>query len=228
MASNAFRTASILRRAQLRLPPGARDARSWPTPNGAVLLISPADRLQPRAMTSASPRIAVLLPCYNEEAAIAATVAGLSRRAAGRDDLRLRQQQQRRHARRRGARRARSVRTERQQGKGHVVRRMFADIDADVYVMADGDLTYDPDRGAGDGRPARSPSSSTWSSAPADTSETRPIAAVTSLATSSSPGFFRACSGAASPTFSRATGCFRGASSKAFRCSRRGSRSRPR
>ena len=36
------------------------------------------------------------------------------------------------------------VRTERQQGKGHVVRRMFADIDADVYVMADGDLTYDP------------------------------------------------------------------------------------
>ena len=35
------------------------------------------------------------------------------------------------------------VRTERQQGKGHVVRRMFADVDADVYVMADGDLTYD-------------------------------------------------------------------------------------
>ena len=36
------------------------------------------------------------------------------------------------------------VRTERQQGKGHVVRRMFADIDADIYIMADGDLTYDP------------------------------------------------------------------------------------
>jgi len=36
------------------------------------------------------------------------------------------------------------VRCERQQGKGHVVRRMFADVDADVYVMADGDLTYDP------------------------------------------------------------------------------------
>jgi glycosyltransferase involved in cell wall biosynthesis len=36
------------------------------------------------------------------------------------------------------------VRSERQQGKGHVVRRMFADIDADLYVMADGDLTYDP------------------------------------------------------------------------------------
>ncbi len=36
------------------------------------------------------------------------------------------------------------VRTEKQQGKGHVVRRMFADIDADIYLMADGDLTYDP------------------------------------------------------------------------------------
>jgi glycosyltransferase involved in cell wall biosynthesis len=36
------------------------------------------------------------------------------------------------------------VRTERQQGKGNVVRRMFADVDADVYIMADGDLTYDP------------------------------------------------------------------------------------
>jgi hypothetical protein len=30
------------------------------------------------------------------------------------------------------------------QGKGHVVRRMFADVDADIYMMADGDLTYDP------------------------------------------------------------------------------------
>jgi glycosyltransferase involved in cell wall biosynthesis len=36
------------------------------------------------------------------------------------------------------------VRSERQQGKGNVVRRMFADVDADIYVMADGDLTYDP------------------------------------------------------------------------------------
>src|SRR5690606_22339390 len=35
------------------------------------------------------------------------------------------------------------VRTERMQGKGNVVRRMFADVDADVYVMADGDATYD-------------------------------------------------------------------------------------
>jgi glycosyltransferase involved in cell wall biosynthesis len=35
------------------------------------------------------------------------------------------------------------VRSERMQGKGNVVRRMFADVDADIYVMADGDATYD-------------------------------------------------------------------------------------
>ena len=36
------------------------------------------------------------------------------------------------------------VRTEPVPGKGRVVRRMFAEVDADVYVMADGDGTYDP------------------------------------------------------------------------------------
>jgi glycosyltransferase involved in cell wall biosynthesis len=87
-------------------------------------------------------RIAVLLPCYNEAAAIGQTVAGF--RAAlpdatiyvydnnSRDDTKAR-------ALAAGA----VVRTERMQGKGHVVRRMFADIEADVYVMADGDATYD-------------------------------------------------------------------------------------
>ena len=90
-----------------------------------------------------SPRIAVLLPCYNEEAAIAETVAGF--RAALPDATIYVYDN---NSRDRTALLARAagaiVRTERQQGKGHVVRRMFADIDADVYVMADGDLTYDP------------------------------------------------------------------------------------
>ena len=35
------------------------------------------------------------------------------------------------------------VRREPRQGKGHVVRRMFADIEADIYVLVDGDATYD-------------------------------------------------------------------------------------
>ncbi|HET9353515.1 MAG TPA: glycosyltransferase [Sphingomicrobium sp.] len=90
-----------------------------------------------------SQRIAVILPCYNEEAAIAETVAGFRSALPGAtvhvyDN----------NSRDRTADVARAagavVRTERQQGKGHVVRRMFADVDADVYVMADGDLTYDP------------------------------------------------------------------------------------
>ncbi|MDH7972300.1 glycosyltransferase family 2 protein [Sphingomonas sp. AR_OL41] len=89
-----------------------------------------------------SSHIAVLLPCYNEEAAIAQTVAGFRAALPGatiyvydnnsRDGTIA-------AARAAGA----VVRSERMQGKGNVVRRMFADIDADIYVMADGDATYD-------------------------------------------------------------------------------------
>ena len=90
-----------------------------------------------------SPRVAVLLPCYNEEAAIAQTVAGFR---AALPDARIyvydnnSADRTLEVARDAGA----TVRTERMQGKGNVVRRMFADIDADIYVMADGDATYDP------------------------------------------------------------------------------------
>jgi len=90
------------------------------------------------------PRIAVLLPCYNEEAAIGATVEGFRKALPGAivyvydNNSRDRTKEIANAA---GA----VVRTETQQGKGHVVRRMFADIEADIYVMADGDLTYDPE-----------------------------------------------------------------------------------
>jgi glycosyltransferase involved in cell wall biosynthesis len=89
------------------------------------------------------PRIAVLLPCYNEEAAIERTVAGF--RAAMPDATVYVYDNNSKDRTVELARTAGAVvRTESAQGKGHVVRRMFADIDADVYVMADGDLTYDP------------------------------------------------------------------------------------
>ena len=92
---------------------------------------------------AASPKIAVLLPCYNEEAAIGATVAGF--KAALPDAaIYVYDNNSRDRTREIAAQAGAVVRTEKQQGKGHVVRRMFADIDADVYVMADGDLTYDP------------------------------------------------------------------------------------
>ncbi len=89
------------------------------------------------------PRIAVLLPCYNEEAAIAATVAGFRDALPG-ATIYVYDNNSRDRTREVAAKAGAIVRTERLQGKGHVVMRMFADIDADVYVMADGDLTYDP------------------------------------------------------------------------------------
>ena len=82
------------------------------------------------------------MPCYNEEAAIAKVVEDF--RAALPDaivyvyDNNSRDQTVAR-AREAGA----VVRTETRQGKGNVVRRMFADIEADIYVLVDGDDTYD-------------------------------------------------------------------------------------
>ena len=90
-----------------------------------------------------TPRIAVLLPCYNEEATIAATVAGFREALPG-ATVYVYDNNSRDRTREIAAEAGAVVRCERQQGKGHVVRRMFADIDADVYLMADGDLTYDP------------------------------------------------------------------------------------
>ncbi len=94
-------------------------------------------------MTSTtSSRVAVLLPCYNEAAAIAQTVADF--RAALPEATIYVYDNNSTDATVEVARTAGAVvRTERMQGKGNVVRRMFADIDADIYVMADGDATYE-------------------------------------------------------------------------------------
>ena len=95
-------------------------------------------------MTAQSqPRIAVLLPCFNEEATIAATVEGF-RAALPTAAIYVYDNNSSDRTREIATAGGAAVRSERQQGKGHVVRRMFADVDADVYVMADGDLTYDP------------------------------------------------------------------------------------
>jgi glycosyltransferase involved in cell wall biosynthesis len=87
-------------------------------------------------------RIAVLVPCFNEEAAVATVVSGF-RKALPSAQIYVYDNNSRDRtaevARAAGA----EVRSERRQGKGHVVRRMFADIEADVYVLVDGDATYD-------------------------------------------------------------------------------------
>jgi glycosyltransferase involved in cell wall biosynthesis len=93
-------------------------------------------------MTSAQPRIAVLVPCYNEEAAVATVVADF-RKALPSAEVYVYDNNSRDRtaavAREAGA----IVRSERRQGKGNVVRRMFADVEADIYVLVDGDATYD-------------------------------------------------------------------------------------
>ena len=89
-----------------------------------------------------SPRIAVLVPCYNEAKTILKVIEGFRASVPlaviyvydnnsddGTAEI----------ARAAGA----IVRSERRQGKGNVVRRMFADIGADVYVLVDGDATYE-------------------------------------------------------------------------------------
>jgi len=91
---------------------------------------------------SRSYRVAVILPCYNEEAAIADVVRDF--RAALPQALVYVYDNNSKDrtvdcARAAGA----IVRRESRQGKGHVVRRMFADVEADVYVLADGDGTYE-------------------------------------------------------------------------------------
>jgi len=94
-------------------------------------------------LPSPHPRIAVLLPCYNEEAAIGRTIAGFRNALPG-AAIYVYDNNSRDKTVEKAKKAGAIVRTERMQGKGHVVRRMFADIDADIYVMADGDLTYDP------------------------------------------------------------------------------------
>ncbi|MET0790906.1 MAG: glycosyltransferase family 2 protein [Polyangiaceae bacterium] len=98
-------------------------------------------------MNERPPRIAVLVPCYNEEVAIADTVAGF-RSALPEATVYVYDNNSKDQTSARALEAGAVVRVERLQGKGNVVRRMFSDIEADVYVMTDGDATYDP-------RPAR-------------------------------------------------------------------------
>lgn len=87
-------------------------------------------------------KVAVLVPCYNEEAAIAKVVTDF-RAALPNATVYVYDNNSRDQTMTRAAQAGAVVRSERRQGKGNVVRRMFADIDADIYVLVDGDDTYD-------------------------------------------------------------------------------------
>ncbi len=88
-------------------------------------------------------RIAVLIPCYNEAATIAQVVHEFKTSVPS-ATVYVYDNNSSDHSAEHAAAAGAVVRNERHQGKGHVVRRMFADNDADVYIMVDGDATYDP------------------------------------------------------------------------------------
>jgi len=88
------------------------------------------------------PEIAVLIPCYNEETAIPQVIADFHVALPGAKIYVYDNNSKDRTvdvAKAAGA----VVRKEPLQGKGNVVRRMFADVEADIYVLVDGDATYD-------------------------------------------------------------------------------------
>ena len=170
--------------------------------------------------------IAVLVPCYNEEQTIAAVVLDLRAAVPGaviyvfdnnsHDLTALR-------ARSAGA----VVVREPRQGKGNVVRRMFADIDADIYLLIDGDGTYSP---------ADAPLMINTLLTERCDMVVGTRRGVTQDAGRAGHAFGNmiltgstsACSGPTSPTSSRATAPSAGASSRVSPPSRAASRSRPR
>ena len=87
-------------------------------------------------------RIAVLVPCFNEEAAVGRVVADFRRHLPD-ASVYVYDNNSTDRTREAAAAAGAVVRGESHRGKGNVVRRMFADVDADVYVLVDGDATYD-------------------------------------------------------------------------------------
>jgi glycosyltransferase involved in cell wall biosynthesis len=93
---------------------------------------------------SHNPRIALLIPCYNEAITIAEVIRQFRQELPAADIYvydNNSTDQTAEIARREGA----IVRFERRQGKGYVVQSMFRQIEADIYIMVDGDGTYQPE-----------------------------------------------------------------------------------
>jgi glycosyltransferase involved in cell wall biosynthesis len=93
-------------------------------------------------------RIAVLVPCYNEEKSIATVIANF-RAALPQTPVYVYDNNSSDNTAAVAAQAGAVVRRESHQGKGHVVRRMFTDVEADIYVLVDGDATYDAESARG-------------------------------------------------------------------------------
>ncbi|MFT6671413.1 MAG: glycosyltransferase involved in cell wall biosynthesis [Afipia broomeae] len=101
------------------------------------------DDLFPHSAMVRNRSIAVLLPCYNEETAIAGVIDGFKRALPG-ARIYVYDNNSTDGTYEAAVAAGAIVRRETLQGKGNVVRRMLADIEADIYILADGDATYDP------------------------------------------------------------------------------------
>jgi glycosyltransferase involved in cell wall biosynthesis len=135
-----------------RPSPAPRRASAWTT----AAVRRPRAEEKPTLLTTAAPtssatgsddapqvpRVAVLIPCCNEQAAIGRVVA-VFRAALPQAAIYVYDNNSRDGTREAASAAGARVREEPLQGKGHVVRRMFADVEADVYVLVDGDDTYD-------------------------------------------------------------------------------------
>ena len=86
-------------------------------------------------------KIAVLIPCYNEEMTVEKTVNDF-KRALPKADIYVYNNNSKDKTKELALKAGAIVKDEYRQGKGAVVRSMFRDVDADIYIMVDGDDTY--------------------------------------------------------------------------------------
>ncbi|HEX7706949.1 MAG TPA: glycosyltransferase [Thermoanaerobaculia bacterium] len=101
----------------------------------------PESRRSPENAARSTPRVAILIPCYNEELTIGGVVRDFRKQLPDASIYVFDNNSHDRTVEEATAAGARVFR-ERRQGKGYVVQTMFRVVDADVYVMVDGDATY--------------------------------------------------------------------------------------
>lgn len=94
------------------------------------------------SVTDKFPTVCVVVPCYNEQETVGQVVRDF-RQALPNARIYVYDNNSTDQTMTRAQEAGATVRSERRQGKGNVMRRIFADVDADIYIMVDGDATYD-------------------------------------------------------------------------------------
>jgi len=110
--------------------------------NGSSINVAQADDSVLSRPRVRPPEVAVVIPCFNEVLTVGSVVTAF-RRALPNATIYVYDNNSSDGTAAAATAAGAIVRAERRQGKGHVVRRMFADIDADCYILVDGDDTYD-------------------------------------------------------------------------------------